>query len=94
MRFLGSFKKSCTFERWQQLVSDLKPHTDKHGLRVIFATESEDGSMIYDVSEAKTMEGAQAFLSDPEVMRMRQEAGVDIDSQEMIASVDKFHVFQ
>ena len=53
MRFLGSFKKTCTFERWQQLVSDLKPHTDKHGLRVIFATESEDGSMIYDVSEAK-----------------------------------------
>ena len=48
-----------------RLVSDLKPHTDKHGLRVIFATESEDGSMIYDVSEAKTMEGAQAFLSDP-----------------------------
>ena len=40
--------------------------------------------MIYDVSEAKTMEGAQAFLSDPEVMRMRKEAGeVDIDSQEM-----------
>lgn len=94
MRFLGSFKKTCTFERWQQLVSDLKPYTDKHGLRVVFATESEDGSMIYDVSEAKTMEGAQAFLSDPEVMRMRKEAGVDIDSQEMIASVDKFHIFQ
>ena len=50
--------------------------------------------MIYDVSEAKTMEGAQAFLYDPEVMRMRKEAGVDIDSQEMIASVDKFHIFQ
>ena len=40
------------------------------------------------------MEGAQAFLSDPEVIRMRKEAGVDIDSQEMIASVDTFHVFQ
>ena len=62
MRFLGSFKKTCTFERWQQLVNDLKPHTDKHGLRVIFATESEDGSMIYDVSEAKTMEGSSRFF--------------------------------
>ena len=35
-----------------------------------------------------------AFLSDPEVIRMRQEAGVDTDSQEIVSPVNKYHIFQ
>ena len=38
------------------------------------------------------MEGVEA-LSDPEVIRMRQEAGVDTDSQEVINAVS-YHIFQ
>ena len=93
MRFIGSFKKTCSFEDWLKLVDSLKPQMNKHGLKLIFATESEDGNSIYDVGEAATMEGVQAFLSDPEVRQMRIEAGVDIDSQEVISAVSKFNVF-
>ena len=35
----------------------------------------------------------EAFLSDPEVRQMRIDAGVDIDSQEVISAVGKFNVF-
>ena len=62
-------------------------------VKVNFATESQDGTSIYDVGEAATMEGVQAFLSDPEVRQMRVDAGVDIDSQEVISAVGKFNVF-
>ena len=93
MRFLASFKKTCSFEDWLKLVDSLKPQMDKHGLKLIFATESEDGTSIYDVGEAATMEGVEAFLSDPEVRQMRVDAGVDIDSQEVISAVGKFNVF-
>ena len=65
---------------------------DKHELKLIFATESEDGNSIYDVGEAATMEGVEAFLSDPEVRKMRTDAGVDIDNQEVISAVGKFNV--
>jgi hypothetical protein len=58
------------------------------------ATETEDGTRIYDIAEAETMEGVEAFLSDPEVIRMRQEAGVDTDSQEVINAVNEYHIFQ
>ena len=93
MRILGSFKKTCRFEDWLKLVDSLKPQMDKHGLKFIFATESEDGNSIYDVGEAATMESVETFLSDPEVRKMRIDAGVDIDSQEVISAVGKFNVF-
>ena len=58
------------------------------------ATETEDGTRIYDIAEAETMEGVEAFMSDPEVIRMRQAAGVDTDSQEVINAVSEYHIFQ
>ena len=96
MRFLTTFKKTkeCSFQSWLKLVDDLKPHMQKHGLKIVVATETEDGTSIYDLAEAETMEGAMAFLSDPEVIRMRQEAGVDTDSQEIVSPLNKYHIFQ
>ena len=96
MRFLTTFKKTkeCSFESWLKLVDDLKPHMQKHGLKLIVATETEDGTRIYDIAEAESMEGVGAFMSDPEVIRMRQEAGVDTDSQEVINAVSEYHIFQ
>jgi len=96
MRFLTTFKKTekCTFESWLKLVDDLKPHMQKHGLKLIVATEAEDGTRIYDIAEAETMEGVGAFMSDPEVIRMRQDAGVDTDSQEVISPVSEYHIFE
>ena len=93
MRFLATFKKSCSLERWLKLVDDLKPHMDKHGLKLIVAMQSDDGTRIYDLGEAETMEGVEAFVSDPDVIRMRKEAGVDTDSQEVINSIGDFHIF-
>ena len=93
MKFLATFKKSCSFEGWLKLVDDLKPHMDKHGLKLIVAMESDDGTRIYDLGEAKTMEGVEVFISDPDVIRMRVEAGVDTDSQEVINSIGDHHIF-
>jgi hypothetical protein len=94
MKFLATFKKSCTLDRWLKLVDDLKPHMDKHGLKLIVAMESEDGTRIYDLGEAETMEGVEAFISDPDVIRMRKEAGVDTESQEVINTIGGHHIFQ
>ena len=96
MRFLTTFKKTkeCSFERWLKLVDDLKPHMQKNGLKLIVATQTEDGTRIYDIAEAETMAGVETFMSDPEVIRMRQEAGVDTDSQEVVSVVSEYHIFQ
>ena len=93
MRFLTTSKKSCSFDDWLKLVDRLQPHMDKHGLKLIFAMESADGQSIYDVGEAKTMEGVEAFVSDPEVIKMRVDAGVDVASQEVVSAVGDFKIF-
>ena len=67
---------------------------EKHGLKLIVAMQSEDATRIYDLGEAETMEGIEAFISDPEVIRMRKEAGVDTDSQEVVSTVSEYHIFQ
>ena len=54
--------------------------------------ESADGQSIYDVGEAKTMEGVEAFVSDPEVIKMRVDAGVDVESQEVVSAVGDFKI--
>ena len=56
--------------------------------------QNEDGTRIYDLGEAETMEGIEAFISDTEVIRMRQEVGVDTDSQEVVSAVSEYHIFQ
>jgi hypothetical protein len=93
MRFIATFKKTCSFNDWLELIDKLKPHLEKHGIRMIFAAESEDRQSIYDIAEAKTMEGVEAFLSDPDVRKMRIDAGVDIDSHQVISGIGDFHSF-
>ena len=61
MRFLATFKKTCSFDDWLKLVDSLQPHMDKHGLKLIFATESADGRAIYDIGKAETMKGVEAL---------------------------------
>ena len=74
------------------MVESLQPHMDKHGLKLIFATESADGKSIYDVGEAETMEGVEAFVSDTEVIKMRLDFEVDVDSQEVVSAVGDFKI--
>ena len=66
----------------------------KNGLKLIVVTESKDETRIYDTAEAETIEGVEAFMSDPEVIRMRQAAGVNTDSQEEVSTISEYHTFQ
>ena len=71
-----------------------KASPGKNGLKSLVAIQNDDGTRIYDLGEAETMEGVEAFISDPEVIRMRQEAGVDTDSQDVVSAVSEYHIFQ
>ena len=93
MRFLATFEITCSFERWLKLVDDLKPHMDKHGLKLITAMTNEDQTRVYDLGEAENMAGVEAFVTDPEVMQMRREAGVLLETHEVITAIGDYHIF-
>ena len=69
MRFLATFEITCSFERWLKLVDDLKPHMDKHGLKLITAMSNEDQTRVYDLGEAETMAGVEAFVCGAHLSR-------------------------
>jgi len=60
-----------------------------------FLTTFKDQRMqLWKMAEAETTQGVEAFMSDPEAIRMRQEAGVDTDNQEVVSAVSEYHIFQ
>jgi len=54
---------------------------------------NEDQTRVYDLGEAETMAGVEAFVSDPEVMKMRREAGVILETHEVITAISEYHIF-
>ena len=93
MKFLSTFKISKGFDRWLQLVDDLQPYMDEYGYKMLFASTNDDETVVYDLGETDDLEKAMKMLSLPEVINMRKEAGVDLESQETLSTISKHKVW-
>ena len=93
MKFLSTFKISKGFDRWLQLVDDLQPYMDEYGYKMLFASTNDDETVVYDLGETDDSEKAMKMLSLPEVINMRKEAGVDLESQETLSTISKHKVW-
>ena len=93
MKFLSTFKISKGFERWLQLVDDLQPYMDEYGYKMLFASTNDDETIVYDLGETDDPKKAMKMLNLPEVINMRKEAGVDLESQETISTISKHKVW-
>ena len=92
MKFLSTFKIKV-LERWLQLVDDLQPYMDEYGYKMLFASTNDDETVVYDLGETDDREKAMKMLSLPEVINMRKEAGVDLESQETLSTISKHKVW-
>ncbi len=94
MKFVSTFEITKGFDRWQHLVDvELKAKLDEYGVRVHFACANDDETRIWDMSEIDDPSRAEAFLGDEEVQKLRAEAGVVVESHEMLSTVDKFKIW-
>ena len=59
----------------------------------MFACTNNDETRVYDFGEANKAELATKMLSDQEVVNLRKEAGVDIESQEVLSTVSKHKIW-
>ena len=71
----------------------MQPHMEKHGLKLFTAMSNEDQARAYNPGEAETMEEVEAFVIDTKVMQMRREAGVIMESHEVITAISEYHIF-
>ena len=94
MKVLSTFEITRGFDRWLHLVEvELKPLLEKYKVKVHFACTNEDQTRVYDLSEIEDPSLLEALMGDEEIVRLRTEAGVNLSSSEVLASVGKNKVW-
>ena len=95
MKVLSTFEITKGFDRWLQLVEvELKPLLEKYKVKLHFACTNEDQTRVYDLSELEDPSLLEALMGDAEIVRLRSEAGVNLSSSEVLASVSQHKVWQ
>ncbi len=93
MKFLSTFKINKGFDRGLKLVDELQPYTKKYELKMIFACTNDEETRVWDMGEANNAELVTDFLNDQEVINMRTEAGVDLESSEVLSMISKHKIW-
>ena len=79
---------------WLHLVDvKLKSKLEEYGVKVHFACANEDETRVYDMFEIEDPSRVEAFLIDEEVIKLRTEAGVILDSADELSTVVKSKVW-
>ena len=94
MKVLSTFEITKGFDRWLHLVEvELKPLLEKYKIKLHFACTNEDQTRVYDLSELEDPSLLEALMGDKEIVRLRTEAGVNLSSSEVLASVSQHKVW-
>ena len=94
MKFLTTFKINKGFDRWLKLVDELQPYMEKYEYKMMFACTNDEETRVWDMGEANNADLVTDFLNDQEVINMRKEAGVDLDSSEVLSMIGKHKIWQ
>ena len=94
MKVLSTFEITKGFDRWLHLVDvELKPLLEKYKIKLHFACTNEDQTRVYDLSELEDPSLLEALMGDEEIVRLRTEAGVNLSSSEVLASISQHKVW-
>ena len=67
---------------------------DKYEYKMMFACTNDEETRVWDMGEANNSDLVTDFLNDQEVINMRKEAGVELESSEVLSMISKHKVWQ
>ena len=71
--------------KWKELFHSADAAREKYGIKVLaYGHPKDNENKIYQVLEVESMEKMQEAMQDPELAKLRTDAGVDLDSQELV----------
>ena len=89
MKIIMNVKLKEGYEKWKNLFLSVDTHREKYGIKVLaYGHPKDDETKIYQVLEIESMEKMQAAMQDPELSKLRTDAGVDLNSQELVFLVE------
>ena len=89
MKIIMNVEISEGYEKWKQLFLSADDARAKYGVKVLaYGHPKDNENKVYQVLEIESMEKMQEALKDPEIAKARTEAGVNLDSQEVVFLVE------
>ena len=66
---------------------------EKYEYKMMLACTNVEETRVWDMGEANNADLVTDFLNDQEVINMRKEAGVDLESSEVLSMISKHKIW-
>ena len=85
MKIIINAKITKGFQHWKKMFKENEPMRNKYGVKVlVYGHPPGNAEEIYTVIETESMDKIQEMLKQPEMTKLRTEAGVDLETQKFI----------
>ena len=89
MKIIMNVEINEGYEKWKQLFLSADDAREKYGIKVLaYGHPKDNENKIYQVLEVESMEKMQEAMKDPEIAKARTDAGVDLNTQEIVFLVE------
>ena len=89
MKIIMNVEINEGYEKWKQLFLSADDAREKYGIKVLaYGHPKNNEDKIYQVLEVESMEKMQEAMQDPEIAKARTDAGVNLDTQELVFLVE------
>ena len=77
------------YEKWKELFNSAGDARAKYGVKVLaYGHPKDNENKVYQVLEVDDMNQMQEAMKDPEIAKARTDAGVDLNTQEIVFLVE------
>ena len=89
MKIIMNVEINEGYEKWKQLFVSADDAREKYGIKVLaYGHPKDNENKIYQVLEVESMDKMQEAMQDPEIAKARIDAGVNLDTQELVFLVE------
>jgi len=89
MKLIMNVEITEGYEKWKKLFLSVDAQREKYGVKVLaYGHPKDNENKIYQVLEIESIERMQEGLADPELAKIRTDAGVKLDTQEIVFLVE------
>ena len=89
MKIILTVEITQGYEKSKQLFLSVDAQREKYGIKVLAYGHAKDNqNKIYQVLEMESMENMQKAMQDSEIAKLRTDAGVNLDTQELVFLVE------
>ena len=89
MKLIMNVEITEGYAKWKKLFLSVDAQREKYGVKVLaYGHPKDNENKIYQVLEIESMERMQEGLADPELAKLRTDAGVKLNTQEIVFLVE------